>query len=90
MKEHFKNNEPAIFEINQNQNYIILTPSNIHCFYKIMKDWLEDIIKKDQLEVFEKDIRQILCVNKIPENMEIEMVKTIILNCRLNPENVQT
>ena len=55
-----------------------------------MKDWPEDIIKKDQLEVFEKDIRPILCINKIPENMEIEMVKTIILNCGLHPENVQT
>ena len=74
MKEHFKDNEPAVFEINKNQNYIILATSNIHCFNKIMKDWAEDIIKKDQLEVFEKDLRPILCVNKIPENMEIETV----------------
>ena len=55
-----------------------------------MKDCPEDIIKKDQLEVFERDIRPILCVNKIPENMEIETVKTIVLNCGLHPENVQT
>ena len=71
LKEHFKDNEPALFEIDKNQNYIILAPSDIHCFYKIMKDWPEDIIKKDQLEVFEKDLRPILCVNKICENMEI-------------------
>ena len=74
MKEHFKDNEPVVFEINKNQNYTILATSNIHCFNKIMKDWPEDIIKKDQLEVFNKDLRPILCVNKIPENMEIETV----------------
>ena len=87
LKEYFKNNEPAIFEINKNQNYIIIAPSNVHCFNK-MKAWSEDIIKKDQLEVFEKDIRSILCVNKIPENTEIETVKNIILNCGLHPENI--
>ena len=88
MKEHFKDNEPAVFEINKNQNYIILAPLNIHCFNKIMKDCPEDIIKKDQLEVFEKDLRPILCINKIPDNMEIETVKNIIMNCGLHPENV--
>ena len=35
LKEHCKDNEPAVFEINRNQNYIILAPSNIHCFNKI-------------------------------------------------------
>ena len=40
-----------------------------------MNDCPEDIIKKDQLEVFEKDIIPIFCVNKIPQNMEIEAVK---------------
>ena len=53
-----------------------------------MKYWPEDSVKKDQLTVFEKDPRPILCVNKIPKNMEIEMVKNIILNCGLYPENV--
>ena len=53
-----------------------------------MKDWSEDIIKKDQLEVFEKDLRSMLSVNKIPENMEIEVVKNIIINCCLHPENI--
>ena len=88
LKEHFKDNEPALFEIDKNQNYIILAPSDIHCFYKIMKDWPEDIIKKDQLEVFEKDLRPILCVNKIRENMEIETVKNTIINCGLHSESV--
>ena len=46
------------------------------------------VLKKDQLVVFEKDPRPILCVNKIPKNMEIEMVKNIILNCGLHPENI--
>ena len=55
-----------------------------------MKYYPKDIIKKDQLEVFERDIRPILCLNKIPENMEIETVKTIVLNCGLHLENVQT
>ena len=55
-KQYFKENEQAIIEINKNQNYIILAPSNIHCFNKILKDWPEEIIKKDQLEVFEKDL----------------------------------
>ena len=75
LKEHFKDNGPEVFEIKKNQNYIILAPSNIHCFNKIMNDCPEDIIKKDQLEVFEKDIIPIFCVNKIPQNMEIEAVK---------------
>ena len=88
LKEHFKDDEPAITEINKNQNYIILAPSNIHGFNKILKDWPEDIIKKDQLEVFEKDLRPILCINKIPENKEIEMVKNSTINCGLDPENV--
>ena len=88
LKEHFRDNEPAIIEINKNQSYIILAPSNIHCFNKILKDWPENIIKKDQLEVFEKDLRPILCINKIPENIEIEMVKNIIVNCGLHPENI--
>ena len=44
--------------MNKTGKYIILTPSNIHCFNKIMKDWPEDIIKKDQLEVYEKDMCQ--------------------------------
>ena len=78
MKEHFKANEPGIIEINKNQNYIILAPSNIHYFN----------IKKDQLEVFEKDLRPMLCVNKIPENIEIEMGKNSIINCGLHPENI--
>ena len=73
-----KDNEPAIIEINKNQNYIILAPSNIHCFN----------IKKDQLEVFEKDLRPMLCVNKIPENIEIGMVKNSIINYGLHPENI--
>ena len=54
MKEHSKDSEPEVFQINKNQNYIIFAPSNDHCFNKIMKDWPEDIIKKDQLEVFKK------------------------------------
>ena len=29
-----------------------------------------------------------LCINKIPENIEIEMVKNIIGNCGLHPENI--
>ena len=66
----------------------MLAPSNIHCFNKIMKYWSEDIIKKDQLEVFEKDLRSFLCVNKSPENMEIETVKNIIINFGLHPENI--
>ena len=88
LKEDFNENEPAVFEINKNQNYIILAPSNIHYFNKIMKDCTEDIIKKDQLEVFEKDLRPMLCVNKIAQNMEIELVKNIIINCGLHPENI--
>ena len=88
LKRHFKDNELEVIEINKNQNYVILAPSNTHCFNKIMKDWPEDIIKKDQLEVFEKDLRPILCVNKIPENMEVEAVKNIITNCGLHPENI--
>ena len=88
LKKHFKDNEQAVFEINKNQHYIILAPSNIYCFNKIMKDWPEGIIKKDQLEVFEKDLRPMLCVNKILENMEIEAVKSIIRNCGLHPENI--
>ena len=87
MKECFKEIEPAVLEINKKQNYI-LAPSSIHCFNKIMKDWPEDIVKKDQLEVFEKDLRPTLCVNKIPKNMEIEVVKNIIINCGLHPENI--
>ena len=75
LKEHFKDNGLEVFEIKKTQNYIILAPSNIHCFNKIMNDCPEDIIKKDQLEVFEKDIIPIFCVNKIPQNMEIEAVK---------------
>ena len=47
LKEHFKDNEPIVFEINKHENYVILAPSNIHCFYKIMKDWPEGIIKKN-------------------------------------------
>ena len=31
-------------EINKTENYIVLTPSNIHCFNKIMKDWPEKIL----------------------------------------------
>ena len=89
LKGHFKDNEPAIIEINKNQNYIILAPSNIHCFNKIMKDWPEYIIKEDQLEVFEKDLRPMLCVNKIPQNIEIETVKNIIINRGLHPENIR-
>ena len=53
-----------------------------------MKDWPEDIMKKDQLEVFEKDLRPMLCVNKIPENMEIEVYMEIIVTCGLHPENI--
>ena len=87
LKEHFKDNEPAVFEIDKNQNYIILAPSNIHCFDKIMKDWPEDS-KKDQLEVFGNDLRPILCVNKIPESIEIVTVKDIIINCDLHSENI--
>ena len=88
LKRHFKDSELEVIEINKKQNYVILAPSNIHCFNKIMRDWPEDIIKKDQLEVFEKDLRPILCVNKIPENMEVEAVKNIITNCGLHPENI--
>ena len=55
---------------------------------KIMRDWPEDIIKKDQLEVFEKDTKPTLCINKIPENMETEGVKNIILNCGLHLEGI--
>ena len=54
-----------------------------------MKDWPEYIIKEDQLEVFEKDLRPMLCVNKIPENVEIETVKNIIINRGLHPENIR-
>ena len=53
-----------------------------------MEDWPEDIIKKDQLKVFEKDVRPSFCANKIPENMDIETVKKIILNCGLHPEDI--
>ena len=53
-----------------------------------MRDWPEDIIKKDQLDVFEKDLRLILCVNKIPENMEAEAVKNIVTNCGLHAEKI--
>ena len=88
LKEVFKDNEPAVFEIKKNQNYIILAPSNSYCFNKIMEDWPEDIMKKDQLEVFEKDLRPMLCVNKIPENMEIEVYMEIIVTCGLHPENI--
>ena len=88
LKGDFNENEPAVFEINKNQNYIILAPSNIHYFNKIMKDCTEGIIKKDQLEVFEKDLRAVLCVNKIAQNMEIELVKNIIINYGLHPENI--
>ena len=90
LKEHFKDSEPEVFEINQNQNYIILAPSNVHCFNKIMKDQPEDVIKKDQPEVFEKDLRPMLCVNKIPENMEIEAVKNIIINWFTSGKYTQT
>ena len=84
MKEHFNNFEIIISEIYKTENYIVLAPSNIHCFNKIMKDWPEDI----ELEVFEKDMRPTLCVKKIPESMEIETVKNVIINCGLHPENV--
>ena len=75
MKEHFNNFEIIISEIYKTENYKVLAPSNIHCFNKIMKDWPEDI----ELEVFEKDMGPILCVNKIPESMEIETVKIVIV-----------
>ena len=88
MKEHYKENDLAVFEINKNQNYVILAPSNINCSNKIMKDWPKDIINKDQWEVFGKDLRPMLCVNKIPENMEKEVVKNIIINCGLHLENL--
>ena len=84
LKEHFNNFEIIISEIYKTENYIVLAPSNIHCFNKIMKDWPEDI----ELEVFEKDMGPTLCVNKIPESMEIETVKIVIINCGLHPENV--
>ena len=73
--------------MNKNEKYIILAPSNSHCFNKIAKDWLEDIIKKDQRKVYEKDIRPTLCVNKILEDIKIDRVKNI-LNCGLHPGNV--
>ena len=38
LKEHFKNHEILISEINRIENYVILAPSNSHCFNKIMKD----------------------------------------------------
>ena len=47
LKGNFKDNKPVVFEINKHQNYVILVLSNIRCFYKIMKDWPEDIIKKN-------------------------------------------
>ena len=53
-----------------------------------MRDWPEDIVKKDQIEVFKKDTRPTLCINKIPENMETEAVKNIILNCGLHQEGI--
>ena len=76
LKEHYKENDLAVFEINKNQNYVILAPSNINCSNKIMKDWPKDIINKDQLEVFGKDLRPMLCV------------KNIIINCGLHLENM--
>ena len=48
----------------------------------------EDFVKEDKLEVFEKHMRPTLFVNKIPESMEIETVKNIIINCGQHPENV--
>ena len=51
-----------------------------------MKDWPEDIIKKDQIQVFEQDLRPMLCVNKIPEYTEIETVKNTIIICGIHPE----
>ena len=88
LKEHFKNYQIIKSEINKTENYVILALSNIQCFNKLMKDWPEHIIKKDQLKIFEKDMRPTLRINKIPENMKIETVKNIILNCGLHPENV--
>ena len=77
LKEHFRNFEILASEMNKTEIYIILTPSNIHCFNRIMKDWPEVIIKKDQLKVYEKYIKPTLCVNKIPKNIEAHTVKSI-------------
>ena len=88
MKEHFKNHELLISEINKAEIYVILAPSNVYCFNKAMKNWPEDFVKKNQLAGFEKGNRLTLCLNEIPKNMENETVKNIILNCNLHPENI--
>ena len=66
----------------------MLDPSNIHCFNKILKDWPENIIQKDQLDIFGKDLRPTLCVNKIPENVGVDTIKNTIVSYGLHPENV--
>ena len=51
--------EITVSKIKKTKKYIVLVPSNIHCFNKIMNDWL-DIITNGQLEVFEKDLHYVL------------------------------
>ena len=76
----------VISEINKTEKYVVLAPSNIHCFNKILKDWSENIIQKAQLETFEKDLIPTLCVNKIPENIGVDTIKNTIVSYGLHPE----
>lgn len=57
--EHFKKPEIIVSKIKKTKKYIELVPSNIHCFNKIMNDWL-DIKTNDQLEVFEKELHYVV------------------------------
>ena len=75
MKEHFKNHELLISEINKAEIYVIIAPSNVYCFNKAMKNWPEDFVKKNELAGFEKDNRLTLCLNKIPKIWKMKQLK---------------
>ena len=61
----------------------MLASSNFHCFDEIIKDWPEDVIKKDQIEIFNKHLRPTLYVNKVPEEtVDIKTIKNLSNSCK--------
>lgn len=47
------------------------------------------MIKKDQPEVTEQDLRPTLCVNKIQKEVDVDVIKNVIITYDLHPKNVQ-
>ena len=46
--------------------------------------------KKNQIKVFNKDLRPTLCVNEVEEEkVDIKTIRNVIINYGLHPENVE-